>query len=307
MSSERGLYWIFTINNYSDDELITIRNLVASNEPVSFICFGLEIGPENGLPHVQGYLQCSKRMRTAGVCLALGGRARVEIAKGSLEDNRKYCSKTRDEDETPNEVYEEYGDPREPGRKKRKGSAEDAFVCIVEEIDNGATLVEICNTYPMEFIKFHGGIEKMFKLKKRKYQITPNGPFFWEIPFNFDRSYLIYGASGIGKTTYVLSRFPKALMVTHIDDLKAFGSGEYDTIVFDDMSFTHLPDRAQLSLVDTGFDRSIHVRYGTVFIPAGTPKIFLHNRKNEIFNLSLPEIRRRVHIVRMTDREYFFE
>ena len=67
------------------------------------------------------------------------------------------------------------------------------------------------------------------------------------------------------------------LFVTHSDDLKAWDPKRYDGIVFDDMSFTHMPLSAQKFLLDWKDDRTIHCRYANAHIPAKTKKIFTCN------------------------------
>lgn len=92
------------------------------------------------------------------------------------------------------------------------------------------------------------------------------------------KSILLVGPSGIGKTTWALQNAPKpALLVTHIDDLKQFKANFHKSIIFDDMSFTHLHTEAQIHIVDRDLPRSIHVRYGIVRIPAKIVKIFTNN------------------------------
>jgi len=56
-------YWnyTFTLNNYTQLEVVFIENLVESNpDDVGYICFGFEEG-ENGTPHLQGYLELKKK------------------------------------------------------------------------------------------------------------------------------------------------------------------------------------------------------------------------------------------------------
>jgi len=109
------------------------------------------------------------------------------------------------------------------------------------------------------------------------------------------RSHLIIGPSGIGKTTWALREANKpALLVTHMDTLKSV-TKDHKSIIFDDMSFIHIPREAQIQLVDRDLPRSIHVRYGTANIPAGIQKIFTANVP--IFDTSDEAIRRRVNTV----------
>lgn len=102
-------------------------------------------------------------------------------------------------------------------------------------------------------------------------------PSLRDLPYGGNNIVLI-GPSGCGKSTWAKYRAPKpALWVTHLDDLKKFNRKVHKSIIFDDMSFVHLPEQSQIHLVDPYDQRSIHVRYGTVTIPAGVPKIFTGN------------------------------
>lgn len=102
----------------------------------------------------------------------------------------------------------------------------------------------------------------------------------------------IQGPTGIGKSSWAKREAPKpALWVTHMDNLKAFDPSIHKSIIFDDMSFIHIPREAQIHLVDNDDTRSIHIRYGVATIPAGTRKIFTSN--GPIFSDD-PAIARRV-------------
>lgn len=65
--------------------------------------------------------------------------------------------------------------------------------------------------------------------------------------------------------------------MSHIDDLRKFRPNYHVSILFDDVSITHMPETAQIHMLDQENPRSIHCRYGTARIPAGTVKIFTCN------------------------------
>lgn len=97
-----------------------------------------------------------------------------------------------------------------------------------------------------------------------------------------NRSIVIIGPSGCGKTTWAKRECKKpSLLVSHIDALKNLDS-THNSVIFDDMVFSHWPAQAQIHLVDRFEPRSIHVRYGTVDVPAGIQKIFTCNE--EVFS-----------------------
>lgn len=89
--------WCFTINNPSEDDCASVLGLVEKS--VYLIC-GDEVG-ESGTPHLQGYVvfPTNKRLKSISKLLP---RANIQIARGSSDDNRKYCSKGG--------KFEEYGE-----------------------------------------------------------------------------------------------------------------------------------------------------------------------------------------------------
>lgn len=96
-------------------------------------------------------------------------------------------------------------------------------------------------------------------------------------------SALVVGPSGIGKTQWALAHFERPLLVSHMDKLKEFDPESHDGLVFDDMSFNHLHAEAIIHLLDNANDRDLHARYEVASIPAGTKKIFCHNKANIFF------------------------
>lgn len=80
--------YCFTLNNYTDDEwnnLITIFH----ND---LYCFGKEIAPSTGTPHIQGYLEF-KSPRSFNRIKSLIPRAHILACRGTRKDNFIYCCK----------------------------------------------------------------------------------------------------------------------------------------------------------------------------------------------------------------------
>lgn len=105
------------------------------------------------------------------------------------------------------------------------------------------------------------------------------------------------GPTNTGKTEFAKAQFMNPLFVSHIDDLKKL-KPTHDGIVFDDMSFKHLPREHQIHIVDLANDRSINVKYGSVTIPRLTPRIFTSNVA--IFTED-PAITRRIRFIRIQE------
>lgn len=87
-----GKYWCFTYNNYKLETLETMETQFRSLN-IKYI-IGKEVG-ENGTPHLQGYIECDKKIRPIEY-LKLDKNIHWEKAKGDKQSNIKYCSKDED-------------------------------------------------------------------------------------------------------------------------------------------------------------------------------------------------------------------
>lgn len=81
--------WSFTWNNYSEDDLSKLSSIVP--DYCRFAIVGHEVG-ESGTPHLQGYLEFRSKRRPKSV-FTWTNSIHWEKAKGTREDNVRYCSK----------------------------------------------------------------------------------------------------------------------------------------------------------------------------------------------------------------------
>lgn len=85
--------WCFTLNNYDKDEYEELVNSITSRNSYLYI-IGKEVG-ESGTPHLQGYIE-GKNQISFNTLKNINKRLHLEKAKGTQEQNYKYCSKDGD-------------------------------------------------------------------------------------------------------------------------------------------------------------------------------------------------------------------
>jgi len=100
-SDPRALSYPFTLNNYTEEEFGLLRAMedkaYRASYAVRYICFGKEIAPETGTPHLQGYIRFEakrgKSMRATHRIPGMERSALIGNQRGTDDENREYCLK----------------------------------------------------------------------------------------------------------------------------------------------------------------------------------------------------------------------
>lgn len=212
-SSRRSRGWCFTINNWSEEELLPIYDH-AGSDAVKYAIIGKEVGAE-GTKHLQGYLYYFNARRFSSVKRILP-RAHLEPAKGTALQNFEYCSKESD--------FREFGDRPltsvEKGQNEEK-RWEDALSAAKEgRLDDVPADILLRNYSTIKRIR-------------RDYMPTPE-TFDGELK---DTNVWIWGPAGCGKSSWAREmypdHFPKSIN-------KWFcGYNQEDAIIIDDWAPNH--------------------------------------------------------------------
>lgn len=145
--------WVFTLNNYTDDELSTLQTLsTAEDTPFRYIIWGKEVG-ENETPHLQGYLELKKKKRLSQLKALLGDRYHFEPRRGTAQQAADYCKKEDD--------YEEHG------LSTGKGTRTDLLV-VKRDIDEGMTLDEVAEKHFDAWVRYRQAFKEYFQMKQTK-------------------------------------------------------------------------------------------------------------------------------------------
>ena len=181
MSRCRG--YVFTLNNYSEEEVECLRKL----QGYKYLIFGKEVG-ENGTPHLQGYVYWKNAKSFSSCKKTLGNRFHIEVQRGSCEQAIDYCKK---EDQ-----FEEIGvaplsqsEKGDCNKKRYERSWELAKEGRIEEIDADIRL------------RHFGTLKRI----RSEYQIVPESIDTLEHEW-------YWGDSGTGKTRKARRENPTAYL-----------------------------------------------------------------------------------------------
>lgn len=303
--------YVFTLNNYTADEIEQLMLAVEDNDLIRGLGFGYETG-ENGTPHLQGVVALTRNCRITQLKTWDGfGRMHLETMRDQWDTAEDYCKKgeqTKAEwDEFKREgpnyglnaQYQFWGE-RPVNQGKRTDLQE-----LQTALDSNVPLHEIAQEHFSAWMRYERGIRSYRMIQTTVTDAAPmvwtQDDFTWEAP-PIIKSLILWGDAGIGKTEWAKTLLPNAIFVSHIDDLRNYDVNVHEGIIFDDMNFGHMPRTAQIHLLDYDNPRSIHVRYGTCRIPHGTKKIFTTNVAGGfIFDLNDSAIRRRAECMHLQD------
>lgn len=177
MSQARN--WCFTYH-INDSESTAHDSFVSEHKKLRYYIYQLERATTTGQLHYQGYIEYSSPMRFNAVKSHLGEQCHIEQRRGSKSEAVAYCRKSDTRVEGPWEFGHFDG---EHGKRKDLDEVSDL-------IQSGASLREVVECYPVQYIRYRRGIEA---LHSRFAQDTASK---WRVV----TVSVYYGDSGAGKT-----------------------------------------------------------------------------------------------------------
>jgi len=178
----------FTLNNYSAEEEQQLKEL----DGVKYMCFGHEICPTTGTPHLQGYVYFNNA-KHFNALKKINQRISWRTCDASPEDNRDYCLK---EDKTN---YFETG--LCPVSQKRKGDLEKHRWAEIIELAEAGDWEQLKLDHPKVYATQLQKLEHVHSKRQRNLETLD----YTEIPH-----FWFYGAPGTGKSLAARQLAPDA-------------------------------------------------------------------------------------------------
>ena len=180
----RSRAWCFTLNNYDESSIESIRALVPAS--LRYVCFGREVG-ESGTPHLQGFAYSNNPVRLATMGNFIP-RAHWEAMRGTCEQAITYCQKEGQSEEIgerPVSQLAKGAEEKERWKKARSAAIEGR----IEEIDDDI------------FIRFYRTLKEIKKDHMAAIPDAEDVSGVW-----------IYGAAGVGKSRKAREDYPDAYL-----------------------------------------------------------------------------------------------
>lgn len=266
----------FTINNYTKEDLIRLKELGESFEKHKYLILGLELAPETGTKHIQGYIQLNTAQRYSFLQkyfnLKRGDKIfkfHIEISNGTPKQNIDYCKKDGDS-------YE-FGEPQTQGERT---DLKDIKEKIKENPKNLNQIIdEHGNNYQQ--LKYAESLPKYYLAKR-----NPDTP---------PTVYWIFGSTGIGKTRLVSRTFDD---ICYVSTYKWLGTdyNQNECFFLDDFREFDLPFNIILKITDR---YPFTLEYKGSQIPLNSPFIVFTSPKSieETFGATkenIKQLKRRV-------------
>uniref|UniRef100_UPI00404749F3 hypothetical protein n=1 Tax=Polynucleobacter sp. TaxID=2029855 RepID=UPI00404749F3 len=173
----------FTFQNPTSETYSNLNTFIETH--CKYGIYQLEYAPTTGTPHLQGYFQLKEKKRTSWLQKNLQ-KATYLIARGSPEENKRYCSK-------------EGGENRyEHGEFVTCGERTDLRV-VADRVAEGIPMREIAAEYPDTYIRNYRGLQVFRELILPVVSRDTNPMVYW-----------YYGSTGTGKSRRAHELSPKA-------------------------------------------------------------------------------------------------
>lgn len=208
--------WCFTVNDNAQVWADGLMELIYNNESdhIRYVCGQLEIAPDTGNLHFQGYLQMRHQCRLSWLKAHVHNTAHWEPQIASVNDDaRNYCSK--EETRAPDVEFIEFGDYC----KNERARAD--LVPFKNAIKEGMTQRQLAEEFTTEYIRYHRAADRLSSL------YAPERP---EVNIK-----LYYGEPGTGKTRLAMED-PDHYVIPIGKGLWLDGYDKQDTLILDDFS-----------------------------------------------------------------------
>lgn len=236
--------WIFTLNNYTEDEL---RRIAAYPDFIRWVGFGKEKAPSTGTPHLQGFLYTWDPVRMTKLKHGFLRRARWAIQNEDFESNSSYCGKDND--------WTEYGERPQQGKRND-------ILGVKRRLDQGVPLSTLYEdeAFFSTIMRNERSLTKYAEMQRCK-KMREEGRRVPEV-------YIRVGPTRSGKTSYVYEHhgFGNVYSVPDVTGKWHDGYHGEPVLLYDDVDHTRAPAIEYFKKVTDGYPFQAPYKGGYCYI-----------------------------------------
>lgn len=266
MDKTRARGFVFTINNYTDEDEAYFTTDKCKKQ-VKYYIYGYEIAPTTGTKHIQGYIYFHNQKKFKELKKIMP-KAHIEIAHGSVEQNIAYTSK--------DENIKEFGEKPEIGKRN--------------DLKNIKELV-MNNTPVKDIIPIIDNNQQLsFMEKLMKYQPPPK-----------TKPKLVkwyYGATGSGKTRKAIEEGKDDFYISMKNLQWWDGYTGQRTVIIDDFRKDFCTFHELLRILDI-YPYRVNIKGSTLWLQADTIIITSCYHPEEVYDTreDIQQLLRRIKII----------
>lgn len=252
----RSKYYVFTENN-EPEALIEALNAEWPLPGLAFVYGQLEVAPETGHLHFQGFLGTTERVRTSQLKKLLSPTAHFEKMRGSVQDSLDYCSKQSSALAGPFQ----WGEIPSCTQGRRSD-----LLLVQQAIGEGATYEQLADEYFVSWTKYRGAFQEYIGMKCQEKSLRGKKPCHVEVH---------WGVPGSGKSTMVSTKYPDAYHYSYNKGNWWPGYKGQDVVIIEEMQGFYFQYSFLCLLLDT---HPLQVEIKGGFVPmCATKFIFTSN------------------------------
>lgn len=273
--------WCFTLNNPSEEEAREVKEVLSRPSIINMV-YQLECGKEE-TPHYQGYIHFKNTRKLKEVKNVIK-RAHWEKCKGSPKSNYDYCTKEEGR----------LDGPWEKGEFKSKGQGNRTDLDkVIDLVNRKRTIKQISEECPIEYIKFHQGIEKLKFIK------DSNEKEFRKLIVK-----VYWGDTGTNKTKTATEESSDYFKLDKANNVWFDGYDGQDTLIIDDF-YGWLPFGQLLNILD-GYPLRLEIKGGFTWAK-WTKVIITSNKKVELWYTNIDYRQQEALERRITEKKEFLK
>jgi hypothetical protein len=230
------------LNNYTEDE---VRRIANYPDWIRYIKYGKEVA-STGTPHLQGFMYTWDPVRKTKFKTFLK-RAHLEVMRGSLSENDKYCEKDND--------WVEFGERPQQGRRND-------ILGIKRRLDEGKALSELVEdeAFFSTVMRNEKSLSKYAEQQRFKRMCVEG--------YKKPEVHIRVGPKGSGKTKYVYEQhgFSNVFPVPDVTGKWHDGYLGQPVLLYDDVDPSKAPEIEYFKHITDGYPRHYPFKGGFCYI-----------------------------------------